>query len=350
MEKTFSKEHSSAAKGLAILLLLTYHLFENETLVTSMDVIYSPFSLETFLTFTRFGNICVSIFVFLTSFGIATGLTDQDGLPPLSEAYKQAGRRFVTLMAHFAALYLSVNLLWGHLFDYQSLYGLNKQGILYFVTDGLGLSMFFNTPNLNETWWYMEIAYILIFLAPLLTYLVKKLGNITLLIICLLPFVVVLQPDVARYLFIAAFGVCAACGRWLDKLLDLKLHPALQWLIGIAGFVLCVLIRQNYVVYETYVWLVDAPIAMFLVYLGAALIGSVPILNKIMIFIGKHSMNIYLVHTFFYMILWRKYIYCFRYAGVTLLLLLACSLLYSVILELLKKVTRLNKLLARLHG
>lgn len=350
MEKIFSKEHSLAAKGLAILLLLTYHLFENEILVTSMDVVYGPFSLQTFLMFTRFGNICVSIFVFLTSFGIATGLTAQKELPPLSDAYKQAGRRFVTLMANFAALYLSVNLLWGYLLDYQSLYGLNKQGILYFVTDGLGLSMFFNTPTLNDTWWYMEIAYILIFLVPLLTYLVKKLGNITLLIICLLPFVVVLQPDVARYLFIAAFGVCAACGRWLDRLLELKLHPALQWPIGIAGFILCVLIRQNYVVYETYVWLADAPIVMFLVYLGAALIGSVPILGRVMIFIGKHSMNIYLVHTFFYMIFWRKYIYYFRYAGVTLALLLVCCLLYSVILEFLKKVTRFKKLLARLHG
>ena len=350
MQKTFTKEHSFAAKGLAILLMLSYHLFENEFLVTSMDVIYSPFSLQTFLMFTGFGNICVSIFVFLTAFGIATGLTEQNGMPQMSAAYKQAGRRFVILMTNFAVLYLSVNLLWGYLLDYRSLYGLNKQGILYFVTDGLGLSVFLNTPTLNETWWYMEIAYSLVLLVPLLTYLVKKLGNITLLLVCFLPFVVVLQPDVARYLFVAVFGVCAACGHWLDRLLNQNLHPALQWLIGIAGFILCVMIRQNYVVYEIYVWLADAPIALFLIYLGAALIGSVPVLGKIMVFIGKHSMNIFLVHTFFYMILWRKFIYYFKYAGVTLLLLLACSLLYSVLLELLKKVIGLQKALKHLHG
>lgn len=350
MQKTFTKEHSLAAKGLAILLMLTYHLFENERLVTSMDVIYSPFPLQTFLMITGFGNICVSIFVFLTAFGIARGLTGQNEMPPLSDACKQSAKRFVILMVNFAVLYLSVNLLWGYWFDYDFLYGLNKQGILYFVTDGLGLSMFFNTPTLNETWWYMEVAYILILMVPFLTYLVKKLGNVTLLLACFLPFIVILQPDVARYLFVAVFGICSACGRWLDRLFDQKLNPILQWMIGIAGFILCVMIRQNYVVHETYIWLVDAPIAFFLIYLGAILIGSVPVLGRIMMFIGKHSMNIFLVHSFFYMILWRNYIYRFKFAGVTLLLLLACSLLYSVVLELLKKITRLQKALDRLHG
>lgn len=350
MQKTFTKEHSLAAKGLAILLLLIYHLFENEQLITSMDVIYSPFSLQNFLMFTGFGNICVSIFVFLTSFGIATGLLAQNQIPSLPLAYRQAGKRFVILMANFAILYLSVNLLWGYLLDYQSLYGLNKQGLLYFLTDGLGLTMFFHTPTLNDTWWYMEIAYILILLVPLLSWVVKKLGNITLLLVCFLPSVVSIQSDVSRYLFVAAFGVCAAHGHWLDRLLNLKLHLALQWLIGIIGFVLCVMIRQNYVVYETYVWLVDAPMALFVVFLGAALIGSIPVLGKVIRFIGKHSMNIYLVHTFFYMIFWRKYIYYFKYAGITFLLLLCCSLLYSVVLDLIKRVTGFQKLLARIHG
>lgn len=350
MQKTFTKEHSLAAKGLAILLLLNYHLFENEQLVTSMDVIYSPFSLQNFLMFTGFGNVCVSVFVFLTSFGIATGLYAQKEPFSLPLAYRQAGRRFAALMANFAVLYLSVNLLWGYMLDYQSLYGLNKQGFLYFLTDGLGLSMFFHTPTLNNTWWYMEIAYILIFLVPLLAWVVKKLGNITLLLVCFLPFTVNISSDVSRYLFVAAFGVCAAYGHWPDRLLNLKLHPALQWLAGVAGLAACILIRQNYVVYETYVWLADAPIALFLVFLGAALIGSVPVLGKAVRFIGKHSMNIYLVHTFFYMIFWRKYIYHFRYAGITFLLLLGCSLLYSVILELIKRVTGFKKLSARIHG
>lgn len=349
MQKTFTKDHSFMAKGLAVLLLLTYHLFENEILVTSMNVNYRPFSLSGFLTFTGFGNVCVSVFVFLTSFGIATGLLSQKELTART-AYQQAVKRFVILMVNFSVLYLSINLLWWYKFDYQSLYGLNKQGILYILTDATGLSMFFGTPTLNATWWYMEIAYLLIFLLPFLTWTVKKIGYALLPLAAFLPYIITLNPDMRRYLFVAAFGVCAAYGKWPDKLLNLKLHPVLKWLIGIVGFVLCVLIRQNYVVYEYYVHLADAPIALFLTYIASVLIGSVPVLKQVFAFIGKHAMNIYLVHTFFYMALWQKYIYYFRYAWASFLLLLISCLIYSVLLEGLKKITGLKKLLARYHG
>lgn len=350
MQKQFTKQYSNIAKGLAILLLLTYHLFENEELITSMEVVYAPFSLQGFLCFTSFGNICVAIFVFLTSFGIATGLLAQrESLPEdtfFKTAYRQAVKRFLLLMLNFAILYLSVSLLWWYKFDYQSLYGSSKQGFLLLLTDALGLSMFFGTPTLNATWWYMEIAYLLIFLIPFLVWLVEKIGYPILLLAFFLPSAITFQPDLARYLFVAVFGVCAAYGNWLNRLLNMKFHPALQWLAGIMGFVLCVLIRQNYMVHEYYIHLVDAPIALFLVWAATALLGFVPGLGKALAFIGHHSMNIYLVHTFFYQILWRQYIYQFQYAGIIFLLLLFSCLLYSVLLEKIKQIVRLQKLFA----
>ena len=118
MEKQFTKNHSLMAKGFAIMLLLTYHLFETEDLVTSLNVIYAPFSLSAFLLFTRFGNVCVSIFVFLTSFGIAAGLLAQgDSFSP-APAYRQAVKRFVILLTQFFILYLSVTVLWGFFLAY----------------------------------------------------------------------------------------------------------------------------------------------------------------------------------------------------------------------------------------
>lgn len=200
------------AKGLAILLLLMYHLFEHAKLVTSMEVNYKPFSLNGFLTLTGFGNICVAVFVFLTAYGIATGLLAQPDVTPKA-AYKQATKRFVILMVNFAVLYISVNLLWWYKFDYQSLYGVNKQGMLYALTDATGLFKFFNTPCMNETWWYMEIAYLLIFLVPALTWLVKKIGYPILLLAVFVPYMVTVNSDLERYLFVAVFGVCAAYGK-----------------------------------------------------------------------------------------------------------------------------------------
>ncbi len=351
MPKQFTKNHSNMAKGLAILLLLAYHLFGEEGTLVSLGVVYAPFSLEGFLRFSGFGNICVSVFVFLTAFGIARGLLAQreallrEGFWRVS--YRQALRRYLRLTLHFAILYLSVALLWWYKFDYPSLYGAGEQGILLMLTDALGLSMFFGTPTLNATWWYMELAYLLIFLIPLLTWLTEMIGYPILLLAFLLPSAVTLQPDLQRYFFVAVFGVCAAWGNWPDRLLGLRLHPVLRWLAVAFGFVLCVLIRQNYMVHEYYIHLIDAPLSLFLVYAAAGAVGSVPLLGKALAFVGKHSMNIYLVHTFFYLILWRQYIYRFRYAGITFLLLLAVCLLYSVVLEAVKKLTRVDRLLPR---
>ena len=75
--------------------------------------------------------------------------------------------------------------------------------------------------------------------------------------------------------------------------------------------------------------------------------GSLPVPGRALAFVGKHSMNIYLVHTFFYQILWRQYIYQFKYAGISFLLLLVSCILYSVLLETVKKITKLQKLLSR---
>ncbi|MDE6167136.1 MAG: hypothetical protein K2G28_01600, partial [Acetatifactor sp.] len=122
-----------------------------------------------------------------------------------------------------------------------------------------------------------------------------------------------------------------------DRLLNLKLHPLLRWGAGCAGLVLCVLVRQNFLVQDKLLHLVDAGAAVFLVWFAAALPGSIPGVRNALEWIGRYSMNIFMVHTFFYLILWRHYIYALRYAGAIFMALLLVSLLYSMILEWIKK-------------
>lgn len=337
MEREFSRKASNIVKGMAILFLLNYHLFSEAAAVAELGVDYRPFPQEVFLAFSRFGNISVAVFVFLTAFGITKGLLGQEGIEP-RDMYRQAVRRMLKLMVNFFALFASVTLLWWHWFDYASLYGEGKQGFLYMLADAAGLAQILDTPTLNMTWWYMEIAYVLIFLVPALCILVRKVGYSLLPLVFFLPVVLSFNPDISRYLFTAAVGVCAAYGSWMDKLLNVKAHPVLRWAAGGAGLVLCVMIRQNYFVQERFLHLADAGIAVFFAWFSLALFGSVPVIKRILEFIGKHSMNIYMVHTFFYLILWRSYIYAFRYAGAILVALLLASLLWSVALEWVKKI------------
>lgn len=334
--KKFTKEHSLMVKGVAIMLLLVYHLFHEKAVLDDMHVNYAPFSEAAFLNFAGFGNVCVAIFVMLTAYGISR-LVLSGSEESLREIYKGCAVRFGKLLLNVSIVYVSINLICYSYFNYAGLYGTGKQSFLYVLCDATGMSAVFKTPMLNATWWYMKIAYILIFMIPLLSYVVKKLGNVTLLLALFAPFVIRFDADVERYLFVAVLGVCASYGKWPERIMNLKIYPVVWWLVGVLGAPLCVLIRQNALVRERFWNYADAFAAFFIICVTVMTVGKVPVLKSVLKFIGKHSMNIFLVHTFFYMIVWRKYVYHFEYAIVTFLILLGMSLLYSVILEILKK-------------
>lgn len=333
--KSFTKEHSMMAKGIAIMLLLFYHLFHEKHVLDDMAVNYAPFSENTFLMLAGFGNICVAIFVFLTAYGISTGILKENSFD-VKKIYSDSGKRFGKLMLNFFWVYVTMNLVCFPYFNYPSLYGDGKQGVLLMLFDSVGLSPVFDTPILNGTWWYMKVAYLLILLVPLMALAVRKLGNAALLLGALLPYAVQMDADLERYFFTAVLGVVAAYGKWPEKIMNLKIHPVFAWILAVVGSVLCVLIRQNAAVKEYFWNYADALIAFFIICAVVLTIGKVPVLKVVLQFLGKHSMNIFLCHTFFYMIVWRNYIYYFKYAAVTFVILLGVSLIYSVLLELVK--------------
>ena len=55
MNKTFTKEDTLLVKGIAILFMLFYHLFETYERVDSLGVIYAPLSEDIFLMISGFG-------------------------------------------------------------------------------------------------------------------------------------------------------------------------------------------------------------------------------------------------------------------------------------------------------
>lgn len=340
MQKTFTKEHTNIAKGFAIILMLIYHLFENRESVVELGVNFAPLNEELFFMISKFGNVCVSIFVFLTAYGIAVSILNQKDIT-MKEAFAQACKRFFKLMFHFVLLYISVILVMFPFFDLKGLYGGGWQGAICMLTDALGLQMFYGGITLNSTWWYMEIAYIMIFLVPVLTWIVKKIGYATLPLMYFLPFVFAINFDVERYLLVATVGVCAAYGNWITKGMEWKIPSAVKWLISLVGLGVCVVLRQNYLIQEEYLAVADALISLFVVWAVAVTIGMIPGVRKVFAFIGRHSMNIFLVHTFFYLSVFRAEIYYFKYAALILLILLIVTLLYSVVLEGVKKMGRL---------
>ena len=354
MNREFTRQDTQVVKGLAVLCLLLYHLFENYDRVISMNVIYKPLPLELFLMLTGFGNICVAVFVFLSAYGITKSLLQKDGRKIAGQAGKETGcvwkeyyssavLRYIRLTANFLIMFLSVNLLWFKKFDYKGLYGGGWQGLLYGLLDAFGLSGLFKTPTINETWWYMELAVMIIFFVPVLHVVAKRMGNYVILIAVLVPAAVDLSFDFKRYYFVILLGVLAAEKGWLEKLYAWKLPKILQALVGLLLFAACIVIRQNYVVYHEFAYLLDGPIALFFTWFAGEILGAVRGVRQVLALFGRHSMNIYFVHTFFYLAIYQQFIYSFSYAGLIFLVLAGISLLYSLVLQGLKKLCRFDK-------
>lgn len=70
-------------------------------------------------------------------------------------------------------------------------------------------------------------------------------------------------------------------------------------------------------------------------------------LRKVLVFLGKHSMNIFLVHTFIRMMYLRDFIYSFKHFTVILIALLSISVAASYIIEWIKKAIGYNLLIER---
>lgn len=340
LNRTFDKKDTLVVKGLAILLMLFYHLFESEELLVSMQVNHLPFPRESFLMMSGFGNICVALFAFLSAYGITRGLMKNDSEGSLKDVYREALRRFGRLVANFAVMYVSVNLVWFSYFNYAGLYGTGWQGSMFALLDLVGLAQLFGTPTLNMTWWYMELAVIIIFAVPLLYRLVRKLGNYTMILGLLLPYVVELNEDVSRYLLVVVLGVICAYSGWFEKLFAFMpgaKGKIVKVVVAVLFLAISVPVRQNYMVHTYFLWIVDAPVTLILAWLCGELLRPIPVLSRVLQFLGKHSMNIFFVHTFFYMAIHREFIYSFRYAGLIFLVLVLVSLGYSVVLEGVKK-------------
>ena len=75
---------------------------------------------------------------------------------------------------------------------------------------------------------------------------------------------------------------------------------------------------------------------------------DIPLISNVLMFIGKHSMNIFLFHTFIRSYLFSEFTYSFHHFALITLVLLLVSLAVSAVLELIKKYSGYNKLVSYL--
>ena len=357
----FTKEHTMQMKGIAIIILLFHHCFLNaqrwatvpyEKLATTKGwgyypISFAPFSSHTIQYLASFSKICVAMFVFMTGYGMWVSYESQKKKTTMSNYIK---KRMVTLMTGFLIIFVVTEILAIPTGRFIEVYGHDFRSVVYMIIDALGLAKLLGTPLFCLTWWYMSLAIVLIMIFPFVHSIMEKYQWIVVVASIIVPRACGFgqSTDLFRYLLAYTLGMYFAqhdlLARIKEKFMEQnvvgKLLSLIVSLIGLAVIIKC---RQNEWIGWKYLDFWDGFAAMYVIVLSYIYILNGKWIVKGLGFLGKHSMNIFLIHSFYRDVFFHKFTYSFYYAWLDYIVLMAISLVTSIVLEWFKKLIRYEK-------
>lgn len=365
MEKTsFSNDNSLALKGIAIIMMMFHHCFRATHLFDDFDVSFFPFSQEFIVDVSLMFKICVSIFVFITGYGLTISLKKK--FPDCEWGAKQISfwtiNRLIKLLSGFWFVAI-ISYIVCQFVDGRTAEIFFDEGVFLGVTklliDYLGLTHLFGFTKFNSTWWYMSIAIVFVVVIPALIKLIKKYSFINiLLLIMILPRVIGWQYKDNSFIsfFMPLFlGVVFAENDLMVKIANFKicsniyLSKSIKLIVGV--LLLYLVYRWYIVLPQKSFWEIRyGIIPIVIMCFSYEFLLDLPFLKTVLIFLGKHSMNVFLIHTFIRGYYLNEFTYSFKHFAIISLVLLLISLVLSILIELLKKYLKYDLLINKLQN
>ena len=335
MNYELTKEDTFQLKGIAILLLLFHHLFYiNNGLYNDWNI--GPIPL--IQTIGRFCKVCVAIFVFLSGYGLA--ISNSSSKKFVASSFYAKG--FTKLYLNYWLIYIlfvPIGILFFHrsFSDVYSCHVIPKA-----IIDFLGLADCFGYLGYNATWWFYSCILPLYLVFPVLRFLLPRFSIILILGAGLFmlkgPAILFLQP-IKYYLLPFVLGMVFAN----KKILSISCRYSML---------------NNCILWSIFL-LTAAFWRQFGFYLGGVSFDSVVVLGGVFVFVtirkyiclkckdvlaflGKHSFNIFLFHTFIYYYYFPGIIYYTKNPLFIFFLLLLVCIIISIGIEKLKKILCFN--------
>ena len=318
---------TNASKGMALMLILWHHLFYEK-----------PESGWLVFQTALLAKVCVGIYVILSGYGLAESIKHKK--LDITSFFK---RRLVKLYMNYwliALIFIPI----GTLFmgrTLESVFG--EYAYFKLLIQMLGLHMYTSVSyGYNATWWFMSLIIVLYAIFPFVFLLTKKFKFWFLAFCAVLLFVPI--PLVNDWIFPFAVGVYLSQNdgfvrmfAWLQKQGTLRFAVLLALTIFVAWY------RQNGYLFDSI--RADTVFGILLILWTTELILVSSRAKKALEFIGVHSFNIFLFHTFIYYYYFPNFIYSFQNPLLIFAVLLGTCLVISVGIEAFKKKINFDKIL-----
>ena len=352
--------------GGGMLLLLFHHNFFDPSFFDGYTVIYNPFNANQIVNLALYGKICVSLFAFISGYGLILNYRNYINKNSFNNksVEKWIIKREVKLLSpYWFIVFFSMiitQLISNRVFF---VYFKNKDtivGFTEFLATFLGLNNILKMDILVSTWWYMSAAVIFVLLIPLLAKSIDNFGYlVTISLICLIPRLLLFkagayQGAVGVITFIPpmVLGIYFAESSIMEQFLTytyIKMKN-IKFSYSITFIIDTVVLAASYIVYShlpnSLLWEFKwglLPIIP-LIYLRKYFI-KIPLLYSILIYLGKHTTNIFLTHTYIRAIYLKDFTYSLKYFVLIMAFVLFSSLLLSIIIEYFKRILHYNQLI-----
>lgn len=330
-----SKTDTNVLKGVALILLLIHHLFYIQSgryddihlwgdyyLVNSIGVIC---------------KFCVAIFVFLSGYGLAVKAQKSD--QTLTQFYYH---RFIKLMSNYWLIWIIFVPISIFVFDisFQDAYG-NHPVLPMFIGDILGVLNLSGLYGYNPTWWFYSLIIVCYILFPFLNRWMDSRTVFPMLLSFVAFYFLPINYLVCLKLYLFTFALGIAFAKFDISIADTSKN---KW---ICLFLFCLLFAERLMIHNPIIFDNLILIAGLFAYKSFKLNKY---LENVLLFLGKHSMNIFLFHTFIKTLWFPDYIYLSRNPIVIFALLLSSCVFVSIIIEYVKTTISFNVLVAKLES
>ena len=340
-----SKKASNIMKCIAIILVFMHHLFYMVIDIDDLNIICSDYELLSSVGFIS--KVCVSIFVFVTGYGTYRSYQEKGLLEkPFILLVKDAIYRYIKLSTSFGVIFIIALMLAPLGSDINAIYGSHPVSKVFFIlVDFLGLSNILATPTYNGTWWYMSFALMLITIFPVIGKTISHVEGWILFVVFFVIRYLNVDSNFAWYLIVVCAGGVVAHIGFYEKILREYNGKSVFKLCGFGVKVLfAIVILGLFRLYMIQCWdLIEMLFCILLGIIVCIFIERIPVISDGMAFVGKHSMNMFLIHSFIYYYWFRMHTYSFRYPILIVIVLLIETLILSVIIEKIKKCLKINR-------
>jgi hypothetical protein len=327
-DKYLSIDDSTVMKAIAILLMLSHHLwtFPERIAGGPLESLISFSNLPLTVHLGVFGKICVSMFFFLGGYGLYKRY--------FGKRYNIAERLKKLYFAYWKVFLIFVPI--GFIFfSNQNAYcqdvgvysAFSEFSIKEFVLNFFGF-----VSTYNREWWFLLSYAIALILFPLIRKIVDYLSiylNLFIVIIISVLLTNVFQSE--SYAVCFGMGVIVAKHRLFDSFSDFaKSKKFLNPVSDILIWLLVIILRLKVIGEQLDIFFVP-----ILTIASINFINKLSILKKSLSSLGKRSTNMWLIHTFFcyYFGITAKIVAAPRYAILALIVLFAMSYAASILVE-----------------